>query len=103
MADPGVVDQNIQSAFRRNHSSPDTLAVLLAGHVQRQKFRLPVLRFDFFTDRASALFITIGDEDERAGSRKSSGNRCPDAGTGARDQGDFVLEAEHVFLSANAN
>src|SRR6266487_3641215 len=97
MTDAGIVDQNIQSAFRRNRSSRDTLAILLAGHVQRQKFRAPFLPLDFFSDRASALFITIGDEDEGTRLSKGFGNSGPYTGAGSRDQRDFVLEVEHGF------
>src|SRR6185503_830540 len=77
------------------------LAILLAGHVQWQKLRVPAGRLDFFSDRATAPFIAIGDEDERASSRKSLGNRGADSRTSTRDQRDLVLETEHILLSAH--
>ena len=95
MADAGVVDQNIQPGPGRKHGLRDTPAIVLAGHVQRQKLRLALFRSDVFSDRASALFVAVGYKHK--GARLCEGLRDgrADAGAGAGDQADFVVESEH--------
>ena len=96
VADAGVVHQHIHSSLAVENCFRDALAILFARHIQREKFGLAFLRFESAGRFASAFFVAVGDEYKCAGARERFRNCRANAGARARDEGDFVLEVEHV-------
>ncbi len=98
--DAGIVDQDRDLTDLARDLLGDREAILALRHVERETLGFTAGTADLAGRVACGLGVDVEQHDARALTREAGRDRAADAGGGAGDDGDVILEKGHGVSSA---
>jgi hypothetical protein len=95
---PGIVDDDMQAAVRRQRELDQVLHVSIPGNVAAAELRVATGLDDSLYRVLAILGVQVVDDDPGALCGKALGNATSEAGACTGHDGDLVLQAHRAFL-----